>query len=84
MGKGGKANQQQPKHKEPTPEPSEEDEGSEMYSPEMDGVPLEDNDEAILERINEEIANNEDSLKLTWAAIHKLKEEEKVINDQMD
>lgn len=84
MGKSGKANQQ-PKHENPSPEPSEEQEdASDMYSPDIQEDLAENNDQQILDRINEEIANNEDSLKLTWAAIHKLKEEQKMMNDLMD
>lgn len=72
MGKGAKANQQKPSHLNPSPQPSEQH-VSEIESSEIQDHPIENNDEQILERINEEIVNNFDPLKLTWAAIHKLK-----------
>lgn len=96
MGKPGKKEQpEQKKRKEESEEEEVEDEVDEgdegdfeeegdsddydMLDPE-----LSDRDQEILEKIEEEIVNVDEPVKLTWAAIHKLKEEEKKINEQMD
>ncbi len=45
---------------------------------------LSDRDQELLQRINEEIVNSVDPVKMTWAAIHKIKEEQKKLNEKMD
>ena len=84
MAKGGKRDQQQQKKRKQESEESEEDEDIEEIDDEDDDeedddeidyfdAELSDREAELLEKINEEIQGAEEPLKLTWAAIHKLK-----------
>lgn len=43
-----------------------------------------DEDERLLKKIEEEIIGSDEPIKLAWAAIHNLKEQEKKMNEEMD
>lgn len=45
---------------------------------------ISDEDEELLNKIDDEIIGADEPCKLSWAAIHSLKKQEKEIHEQMD